>query len=442
MPEEIRVIADLDTSLFEAGVRRTNTAIPKIREKIEDATKIPPSIGEDAGEKIGNSFSKGFIRKLVIRDAIYSVISGIGEALKSAEASLNKLTGADVNLSIWKSLGDIITGIAESTKTISNLVISKAQGNISEITADERARLDLERYKHNPQLLKESSADLEADIERATAKQAADKINNQQLHINKAKAMAASQAAMSPGAGDDAPGFKFNRYANAGPDNSDPAHRPIGYGLSPLELAAKPDSFFATEGANITDSELPLENARDDKKIANAKALLEISKERDKLDKKDLTAHNKEAQLDANLAMAGYIGSDKAKKIADKKAAADAKKAAAAQKRADAKTLADRKRADALAARIKKNHEEHADAAKITEDEASARRGGKELSFDREQLEHQRATSAVRINGGLFGKNDSAATLVQHAATQISLLRSIDNELKQTRQDKSDLTLL
>lgn len=436
MAEEIRVIADLDTSLFEAGVRRIQTAVPKIREKIDDATKPLPGKPESDGEKVGQAFSTGFIRKLVIRDAIYSVIAGIAEALKSAEANLNKLTGADINISIWKKLGDIIVGIAESIGSINKLVVDKAKANISEITADEGARLNLERFKHNPRLLKESSDDLEAEIERLTAKQAADKINNQQLHINKANAIAESAAAMAAAPPDNDPGFKFNRYAEGARDPSKP---PL---LSPAELGAKPDEYFFKEGANISDASLPEIQARDAKALDNALALREIAKQRDVLAHKDLLAKNKEAQAPANLVMAAAIGADKRKKIADKKAAQDAKKAAADQKRADAKALADKKRSDAQSARVQKNHQEHANADKIARDEAAAKSGNKELSYDREQLDHQRATSAVRIGGGLFGRNDSAALLVQHAATQIMLLRSIDAELKQTRKNQSDLTLL
>lgn len=417
MAEEIRVIADLDTSLFEAGIRRIDTAVPKIREKIDDAIKTPPGKGESEGEKVGQAFSTGFIRKLVIRDAIYSVIAGIAEALKAAEANLNKLTGVDINISIWKSLGDIITGIAESINGVNNAVTQKARANIGEITADERSRLDLERYKNNPHLLKESSADLEAGLERLTAQQAADKINNQQLHINKAAAIQ-----------------KANPY---GMEGTLPGIVEAGI------LGAKPDSYFAKPGADISDDQLKTNQAEYTKHLADQKALLEIAKERDRL---DATAKKKaDAPFLAAVkkSEAGYAARDKraaAKAIADQKRAD--KKAIADQKRADAKALADKKKADAQSARVQKNREQHANAQTIAKDEAAEKSGGKELSFDREQLEHQRATSAVRIQGGLYGRNDSAATLVQHAATQIQLLRTIAEELKQTRKNQSDLTLL
>jgi hypothetical protein len=77
----------------------------------------------------------------------------------------------------------------------------------------------------------------------------------------------------------------------------------------------------------------------------------------------------------------------------------------------------------------------------IAADRAAAKVAETDLSFERRQLDHQTATSAVRIQGGLFGKNDSAAQLVQHAAEQVNLLRSINMKLGQTREANQELTL-
>lgn len=103
--------------------------------------------------------------------------------------------------------------------------------------------------------------------------------------------------------------------------------------------------------------------------------------------------------------------------------------------KADAKAARDEAAAERKAKRLKE--------LEISEEEHDLRgdRSKKDLDFTEKMLEHQRVTSVASIQGGLYGKSDSAAALVQHAAQQVSLLRSIDSEIKALRQEHTQLTM-
>lgn len=112
------------------------------------------------------------------------------------------------------------------------------------------------------------------------------------------------------------------------------------------------------------------------------------------------------------------------------------------------KTAKEKEEADAKAAREAKEAARDAkDAKKKSLDSEISDLGksqgpiDKDLDFTEKQLAHQRATSAVSIQGGLYGRNDSAAVLVQHAAQQVNLLRSIDANIKDIRAQREELTL-
>jgi len=77
----------------------------------------------------------------------------------------------------------------------------------------------------------------------------------------------------------------------------------------------------------------------------------------------------------------------------------------------------------------------------IAGDEVSRRAGEGDLKEIKRNLDHQRATSAVTINGGLFGRSDSAALLAQRAAEQVNYLRSIDKNIQDLRNANRELTL-
>jgi hypothetical protein len=90
---------------------------------------------------------------------------------------------------------------------------------------------------------------------------------------------------------------------------------------------------------------------------------------------------------------------------------------------------------------IDKKIQEQGVAKEIASEEVQKRGAEADLSFSRHELDKSTATSAVSIRGGLFGRNDSAAALVQHAAQQVNILRSIDQKIGALRQQSQELTL-
>lgn len=377
MPGEVKVVATLDTSDVDNGVVRISEAARRINRVINDSIQADSSKAEEAGEDLGDLLSKGFIKRLVIRDAIYTVIRGLGTAIEEAKKDLEGLAGVQpINLSLWKVFGDQIADMALHLSGIQNSIKGHGESSLREINADEEDRKALVRFKRDPNLLKLSGEDLDTRLENQIEQQAENHRNNARQHI----------------------------FAAASQD-----------------VNATSGTFMG--GANILDNQLAGLDRRSEKDQAYTRELIAIAKQRDRegeaKGRRDEKAafHSIKSVEEAGIFMAGEERKDEAK--SEKAAEAKAKRDAAHQRKV----------------------EEHQDSEKIAADELNRHGATKDLDFTRRQLEHQHATSAVSINGSLFGRNDSAAALVQHASQQVSLLRSIDSEIKMLRKEKSDLTL-
>lgn len=171
----------------------------------------------------------------------------------------------------------------------------------------------------------------------------------------------------------------------------------------------------ATEIGQVPSREAQERFEVEDKRMAaeeqHARELLSIAKERDKKESERAPRMGSFGIDGGNAFMEGQIR---------KEAEEAAKKAAEHEKRVQERAISDKE------SLIVKSQ------------------GGidKDLNFTEKLLREQKATSAVTINGGLYGRNDSAAALVQHAAQQTNLLRSIDTNIKALRAQHSELTLL
>lgn len=400
MADEIRIVAKLDTTDVVNGVKRTEQAAREMKQVWDDSwaslqLEGPmegklwddiPKVARTKGEESGKNFLDGFLGKLLLRDAIYGLISGATEALKTALGDINFAVGNTKPAEgIWAGIGhNIFEGVEAIAPELKDSQTATTQ---AEIAREESAR-NMDRIiragRDDPSSLQPTSS-----IENQLSGIMDQREAHQKDYDNKRLG-----------------------YSEAGATAND---------MAGLKAAFEPqEKYFASMEASL-------------------KELLSMSKERDKKEGKSSAAKTDKTRRDEEEAMEHARAEERQDVVAKTKAAEHAKKLQdAEQKREDAKT----KREAAEAARLKKNHQQHANAQTIQGDELAARGANTDLEFTRGQLDHQKATSAVRIGGGLFGRNDSAATLVQHAATQISLLRSIDNELKQTRQNQSELTLL
>lgn len=405
--EEVRIVAKLDTTDITNGVDRAEGAARRMKQVWEQSTALGfPGTGgggaggsggagggsssvSAAGAAAGQSYLDGFLSRFLLRDAIMTALRGLSDIFAQVGKDLGELTGTNLNFSFkgfMDKIGDSIAQVLQQIKSIRDAVISNSERNIQKIQFSEDQRIQMDRYKKDPLTFNRSSADVEKQIEVVQEQEAKAEINNQKLKILQANAAA------------------------------DPSQMTF--------LQSMTGNLPEGQGANITDEALKNIKKDNAERLKQLNEELAIAKRKEEIQKTDATG------------WAEFVDR------ADREDKAEDKRQAAAADRAAKKEAADKKRAAAAAERKKKNNEEHADAQTILSDEAAERSGNKDLSFTRGQLDHQRATSAVAINGGLFGRNDSAATLVQHAATQINLLREISNELKATRKEKSDLTLL
>lgn len=404
--EEIRIVAKLDTTDVVNGVERTARAAREMKQvweesmavgfpvdKIQDDFDRIQTIASDAGEKAGKGFFDGFLGKLLLRDAIYGLLSGFKEVFQEVQKGLESALGAGdgQGFSIWKNLAADIRATLNLIPAIGNATQGRQDAGIGSINAQELQRQTLDRIKADPSLLKEKSSDIAGQLETIDQQIADDKKKNFLFHQHQAEGVDKMPGDLSD------PDFKASSQAN----NSQRAF------LAELLSVAKENERKSAEA----DKEAGRKSAEaTDKRRRDEETAMEHSRSEDRQDQA------KKAKA-AELAL---------------------KREEAATKREEAKA----KRDAAQQARIQKNRQQHANAQTIAGDEVMEHSANKDLDFTRRELDHQRATSAVHIGGGLFGRNDSAATLVQHAAVQISLLRSIDNELKQTRKNQSDLTLL
>jgi hypothetical protein len=126
MAEEVRIVARFDDSDIQNGVRRSEEAAREMKRVWEASTWVGPAIPYDmerrtqeqldamkdwpaferSGAGAGDSFMKGFLGRLLLRDAIYGLISGIMSAVNTAMDDLNKAVGdKSPHEGFWKNVG-------------------------------------------------------------------------------------------------------------------------------------------------------------------------------------------------------------------------------------------------------------------------------------------------------------------------------------------------
>lgn len=389
---EVRIVAKLDTTDITSGVDRIAGAGRRMKQVWEETTQLSfprdqvkeqfsqiETIAREAGPRVGKSFFDGFLGKLLLRDAIYSIIRGMQEVFKEVTQGLDQLSGESGrrSWSLWSSIADSIKATISTIPALGSAQQGLLGANIGNINSQELQRQTLDRIKQDPTILKESTDSLSDQIEELDRQAAEDRKNNARYNFNFAQT---GEQGGSPGFSD------INNTKLAERDKQRATSRSFLEEL--LSVAKERDRKSATEAG---------EQGRKEEE-AQAKA--------------------KESTQTANDFMAGQVREFYAKQA---KAQAEAEKKAEAHQR-----------------RV----EEHAMADTVTADEASRGRATKDLEETRREISKQHATSAVSINGGVFGRSDAAAALVQHASQQVSLLRSIDAEIKLLRHEKSDMTLL
>ena len=368
--EEVRIVAVLDNTDVDSGVQRVENATRRMKQAVESSMN-DTGAASGAGADMARQFSNSFIKRLVIRDAIYGMLRGLSAVAGDVAADIAVAFGAAVPkggflAGFEKWIGDGIFRFMEQVRpdaAYRNPLLAAdtatRERTIAQLQADETQRFRNELYKEDPRTFGKSSATVNDQINILNEQLTEAKINNQRYHEFR-----------SHGGGE--------RGAN---------------------------------GMNITDEALALIEEDTKKRLKQADFELAIAKEKERMIASE-EKHDESAEAKKERA------------------------AAAEEKRAKAKADHDAKHEAA----VEKNHKEHEIAAEQLE---IHRKGpSSDLEFTKKELAHERATSAVVINGGLYGRNDANAALVQHAAQQVSLLRSIDSEIKELRKERSDLTLL
>ncbi len=381
--EEVRIVAVLDDKDIVNGVKRVENAAHRMKQAVEEGLVPSGGIAEDAGAKAAQQFSNSFIKRLVIRDAIYGLLRGLtnvaadlGQDIAAAFGAKLPKEGFLAGFEKW--IADGIFNIIESVSpTLRNADHATRERNIAQIKEDEERRFRNELYKEDPRTFAQSSAQVNDNINRLNQGLTDAKIANQRFHELEARFRAGDE--------------------NEAPDVE--------------SLSDKNGTFVGRKGANVSDSLLALMEEDTKKRLKQADFELQIAREKEHMLKAE--QHKEET----------------AKTKEEHKRLADEKKAKAAEDKATRHEAA-----------VKKNRAQHALAEERAE--ISMKGPHADLRETERLLGHQRATSAVMINGGLFGRNDSALALVQHASQQVSILRSIDTEIKHIRKERSDLTLL
>lgn len=382
MADEIKVEAKLNTYDFENGLLEIKQVVRDIQEVVGNALDPQAAKAAEKGAEAGTDFTKGFLSRLLLRDVISEVLSGISQAFRGASDEITKLTNVKINFSPWERLKDIMVAIAFSSKAIGDSVKFEADRNISNIKMAERHRIELDRLKENPRDVDATTHQIEQQLERAHKKKAEDQINNQKY--NKARVdMAAHEA-------------------------------------NPLNT----DAVIYRQGADVTDEELKRRDAVSNEKIAYLTQKLAYSKQ------SDAVRYGEEVKENSHAA---------ARIIAER----------ALQVKRDNDNIdeTERENTEYASRREKEKHHERQIERISLDNEGDAvsktKRGAEHnLNQDEHALEHLKATSTTRINGGLYGRNDSAQALVQNAAKQVSILGSIDAHLAEIKKAKQDLSLL
>lgn len=380
--EEVRIVAVLDTTDIDNGVKRVDAAAKKMKQVWETTTWVgmprPGGGGGDGGDGGGGRWAPGggfspqpqkqdplasLVQRLLIRDAIYGVIRGFGEMIGTVNSDLRELSGAVKETGgFFKELGHIITGGLSMIPGVGGAFRSYQESISRSNVARDMQALQEEQFRQNPDSLKTPTSDLQRGL------------------------------------------------------------------ISLLEERQKIDQQFGAREASFAanGNTSGLHQAQQDHKeaIEHLKAqeqwqrkLIEIAESRDRrasaADARGGRAdfHSLESVANADEFISAQISEENARK---------AREAARRAKRLEEQKLSDQERTD----------------------QAARTRARKDLSFTEGELRRARVTSAVSINGSLYGRSDSATALVQHAQRQISELRQINRQLSEIRKQRSDLTLL
>jgi hypothetical protein len=386
MAEEVRIVAKLDTKDVDNGVDRINQATARMRQAVSDQANIPASDADKAGGNVATAFANGFIKRLVIRDAIYGMLRGLTNVASDvgqdiADALGSKLPKGGFLAGFEKWIADGVFSILEGLipSLAKRDVITRGQ-NIAQIQSDEEQRFRNELYKEDPTTFHKASSTVQDQLNIQYQAIAQAKVANQKFH--EAWAEFQSRAREPQGITESAGAY----YLRTHKDFKQPA------GTMNDEVLA----------AVIADREKDIKQLEFEKGIAEKRDTMEKSAER------------KEA--------AAEVKQEKAEAAAEKK-----------EKTAQ-------ERADEARAAVEKKQEEY----RLNEERAdiSKKPAEVDLRSTEKQLDHLRATSAVMIGGQLFGRNDSAIQQVRLATEQVSALRTINATLEKIRQEKAELTLI
>lgn len=358
--EEVKIVAVMDTTDVANGINRIAASTQKIQQILQTQLEGTGDGADQVGQNVGTRFMNGMLKRILLRDAIMTIIRGMGEIMEQGGRTLGDLLGTNIDLSLKGTLDRIGQTLGNFVVMSSSLLRQASEENtledIDKINAQEKSRIQLEKEKENPLLLKKSTQQIQNEIEQS-----------------------------------------FTDEANSKKDFDDKKYEALRFhDISFDEISETAET--KAKVADIGEKRRVLEQE------------LEIAKKRDELRQKE---KDKES---------GAISMTQAMEIIHKQdeAAAEAFK---------------KKKA------LEKKEEHHVLAEDIADEEKQKRTADVDLSYTRRLLEHQHATSAVMINGGLFGRNDSAAALVQTASQQLAVLRSIDLSLKKNRESEYQLTL-
>jgi hypothetical protein len=389
MPEEVRIVAILDTTDIDNGVKRAEKAAREMKQVWETSMNIVVAAPYDLasrtneqlranlpalktiGEESGDSFFGGFFGRMLsamlVRDLIKGFITTMQEAVSEFAGNDERLSGGAVNKggfhpfkSLGQWIGDALTmgerALLPGLGDMDNAGAASAQGSIS---ANSLRDKQLERLKEDPTLLKTPTASLEGQLADLIEKRSAASERNAFVQ----------------------------RTEQSGVE------------------ARRSEEEFKLRDKDMADQE------------KRARELLQIARERDR----------QSAEEDKKSYGTGYGATKSEETAADFMRGQERDEEARRQK--EAQRQADEENRKALEA------QDDIYRAKIASDrkndESAEKRTDRDLKFSEKQLDHLKATSVVSIGGSLYGKNDSAIQLVNHAARQVSLLQSINAELKQ-----------
>jgi len=392
MAEEVRIVAKFDDTDIQNGVRRTEQAAREMKQVWEqstavgfvrpydmeqrtqeqlDAMKDWPAFAK-AGGDAGDNFMKGFVGKLLLRDAIYGLISGMMTAFNTAIDQMSRMAGdKSPHVGFWKGVGYDLAFLGG--QIMPSLVASDTAQTGAEIARENSLRqMDelVQSMREDPTNLK-STKSYEAQLEGVVEQR-----KQNQENYNRERMVLAESGTNTPEA-------QAGLRANFEPD----------------------ERYFAQMEGHLRE-------------------LVSLGKSRDhKLDEEAKTA-SEQRDRERN------------------KAIDDADKARANQREAAIKEAEAAKRAAAEEERVRKNRRSHAITGILSSDEKTETKDEKDLRFTEEEIKKKHATSAVVINGGVFGRSDSVGALVSHAQQTVTELRAIKAEITALRKEKSDLTLL